>query len=149
MSLTSTLLAVLQTILLLTLAIDAGAIDAGVPDGGIRDAGVADAGIDAGITKPVVRTWKWIDGDGGFILDGGFTDQLTLTVGETARVIFPFPIVLMQCDQELLGLGATEDTLLLTGADAGHTACGFWFWERAWPHRSMDVTVFPREAIPK
>ncbi len=123
----------LQTILLLTLAIDAGAPDGGVTDGG----------LDAGPPK-VVRTWKWIDGDGGYILDGGFTDQLTLTVGETARITFPFPIVLMQCDQELLGLGATEDTLLLTGADAGHTACGFWFWERAWPHRSMDVTVFSK-----
>ena len=53
----------------------------------------------------------------------------------------PLPIVLMQCDEPLLGLGATEDTLLLTGTRAGHTACGFWFDKRAWPHRSMDVTV--------
>lgn len=100
------------------------------PDGGVTDAGVVDAG-----------TWKWIDGDGGWLLDGGSTDVLTLRVGETARVVFPFPIVLMQCDEPLLTLGATEDTLLLTGAKAGHTACGFWFYERAWPHRSMDVTV--------
>lgn len=99
-------------------------------DGGVTDAGVVDAG-----------TWKWIDGDGGWLLDGGSTDVLTLRVGETARVVFPFPIVLMQCDEPLLALGATEDTLLLTGAKAGHTACGFWFYERAWPHRSMDVTV--------
>jgi cyclic lactone autoinducer peptide len=104
----------------------------GLPlDGGVTDAGVADAG----------SRWKWIDGDGGWLLDGGSTDVLTLRVGETARVVFPFPIVLMQCDEPLLTLGATEDTLLLTGAKAGHTACGFWFYERAWPHRSMDVTV--------
>lgn len=100
------------------------------PDGGVTDAGVVDP-----------ARWKWIDGDGGWLLDGGSTDVLTVRVGETARIVFPFPIVLMQCDEPLLTLGATEDTLLLTGAQAGHTACGFWFYERAWPHRSMDVTV--------
>ena len=115
----------LLTLLLLTMAADAGTPDAGVAD--------------AGIAAPV--TWKWIDGDGGWLLDGGSTDVLTLRVGETARIVFPFPIVLMQCDEPLLGLGATEDTLLLSGLKAGHTACGFWFYQRAWPHRSMDVTV--------
>ncbi len=110
----------LLTLLLLTLAADGGTPDAGVPDAG---------------------SWKWIDGDGGWLLDGGSTDILTLRMGETARIVFPFPIVLMQCDEPLLGLGATEDTLLLTGVKAGHTACGFWFYQRAWPHRSMDVTV--------
>ena len=115
----------LLTLLLLTLAADAGTPDAGVAD--------------AGIAAPV--TWKWIYGDGGWLLDGGSTDVLTLRVGETARIVFPFPIVLMQCDEPLLGLGATEDTLLLSGLKAGHTACGFWFYQRAWPHRSMDVTV--------
>ena len=110
----------LLTLLLLTLAADGGTPDAGVPDAG---------------------SWKWIDGDGGWLLDGGSTDILTLRVGETARIVFPFPIVLMQCDEPLLGLGATEDTLLLTGLKTGHTACGFWFYQRAWPHRSMDVTV--------
>jgi len=104
----------------------------------------ADGGTpDGGLLTPPPTTWKWIDGDGGWLLDGGFTDILTVRVGETARVIFPFPIVLMQCDEPLLTLGATEDTLLLTGAKPGHTACGFWFYERAWPHRSMDVTVSP------
>ena len=103
------------------------------------DAGTQDAGADAGSTAPA--TWKWLDGDGGFLLDGGSTDVLTLRVGETARIVFPFPIVLMQCNEPLLGLGATEDTLLLTGLKEGHTACGFWFYQRAWPHRSMDVTV--------
>ncbi len=110
----------LLTLLLLTLA----------ADGGTADAGVADA-----------KTWKWIDGDGGWLLDGGSTDILTLRLGDTARVVFPFPIVLMQCNEPLLGLGATEDTLLLTGVREGHTACGFWFYSQAWPHRSMDVTV--------
>ena len=105
-----------------------------VLDGGVTDGGVGDAGPDP-------ARWKWIDGDGGWLLDGGSTDVLTVRVGETARIVFPFPIVLMQCDEPLLSLGATEDTLLLTGARAGHTACGFWFYERAWPHRSMDVTV--------
>jgi hypothetical protein len=126
---------------ILSLALAAGVQepvrDAGVPDAGIPDAGIADAGLDAG---PPPR-WSWIDGDGGWLLDGGFTDILKVRVGETARVVFPFPIVLMQCDEQLLGLGATEDTLLLTGVKAGHTACGFWFDVRAWPHRSMDVTV--------
>lgn len=101
----------------------------------------ADGGIPDGGTTPPKVTWKWIDGDGGWLLDGGSTDVLTVRVGETAKVRFPFPIVLMQCDEPLLSLGATEDTLLLTGEKAGHTACGFWFYQRAWPHRSMDVTV--------
>jgi hypothetical protein len=114
---------VLFTILLLTLA----------ADGGIDPS-------DAGTPAPT-KTWNWIDGDGGWLLDGGSTDVLTLKVGDTARIVFPFPIVLMQCDEELLGLGANEDTLLLTGLKVGHTACGFWFYPRAWPHRSMDVTV--------
>ena len=101
----------------------------------------ADGGIDGGVPDAGLTRWSWTDGDGGWLLDGGSTDILTVRVGETARVVFPFPIVLMQCDEPLLTLGATEDTLLLTGAKAGHTACGFWFYPRAWPHRSMDVTV--------
>ena len=108
---------------------DAGQLDAGMRDGAI-------ASPDAGPPR-----WAWTNGDGGWLLDGGVTDIVTVRVGETARVVFPFPIVLMQCDAPLLGLGATQDTLLLTGLDAGHTTCGFWFYERAWPHRSMDVTV--------
>ena len=119
----------LQIILMLALTVDGGlVIDAGVPDAGVP-------------TPAPPAKWKWIDGDGGWLLDGGSTDVLTVRVGETARIVFPFPIVLMQCNEELLGLGATEDTLLLTGLKAGHTACGFWFYQRAWPHRSMDVTV--------
>ena len=115
-------------ILLLTLAADAG-----IPDAGVVDAGVT-------IEAPPAR-WKWLAGDGGWLTDAGISDILTVRVKETARVIFPFPIVLMQCDEPLLELGANEDTLLLTGAKAGHTTCGFWFYEQAWPHRSMDVTV--------
>ena len=131
MSLTSTVHSVLLTsILTLTLAADAG-----MPDGGIPDAGIVEA-VDAGPSH-----WKWIGADGGWLNDAGLSDILTVRVGETAKVIFPFPIVLMQCDEPLLELGANEDTLLLTGAKAGHTSCGFWFYEQAWPHRSMDVTV--------
>lgn len=106
------------------------------------DGGVPDAGA------PAAPLWNWVDGDGGWLLDGGVTDILTLQVGQTARVVFPFPIVLMQCDEALLGLGANEDTLLLTGLDAGHTSCGFWFYKRAWPHRFMDVTV-SRDSKPR
>jgi hypothetical protein len=113
-------------ILLAVLGADGG-VDAGIPDAGLADA------------RPA--RWNWIDGDGGWLLDGGLTDILTLRVGETAHIVFPLPIVLMQCDEPLLGLGATEDTLLLTGLQPGHTACGFWFDKRAWPHRSFDVTV--------
>lgn len=105
--------------LLLTLVL---AIDGGVPD--------------AGLTK-----WSWVDGDGGWIGDGGITDFLSLRVGETAHVKLPLPIVLMQCDEQLLSLDATDDTLLLTGAKAGHTFCGFWFTKRDWPHRYFEVTV--------
>jgi len=113
-------------ILLAVLSADGG-VDAGFPDAGVPDAGPT--------------RWQWTDGDGGWLLDGGFTDILTVRVGETARIVFPLPIVLMQCNEPLLGLGATEDTLLLTGTQPGHTTCGFWFDKRAWPHRSMDVTV--------
>ena len=115
------------SILLLAVLSADGGVDGGVPDAGVADAGPA--------------RWNWIDGDGGWLLDGGITDILTLRVGETAHIVFPLPIVLMQCDEPLLGLGATEDTLLLSGLKPGHTACGFWFDKRAWPHRTFDVTV--------
>jgi hypothetical protein len=120
------------------------AVDGGVaaPDGGHPDAGVAarDAGVEARAPAAPER-WKWVHGDGGWIADGGVSDFLTVRVGETARVQLELPIVLMQCDEPLLELDATEDTLLLTGLKPGHTMCGFWYAQRAWPHRYMDVTV--------
>ena len=98
-----------------------------------------DAGVDAGPEQPA--RWSWNHADGGWLDDAGLTDELRLHVGEVAEVRFPLPVVLMQCDAPLIKLGATETTLLLTGADAGVTTCGFWFAQRAWPHRSMRVTV--------
>ncbi len=112
------------------------AADGGV-DGG-ADAGTPDAGIVEAVKPPA---WTWLATDGGWLMDGGVTDILVLRVGETAQVQLPRPIVLMQCDEQLLTLGATLDTLLLTGATAGHTRCGFWYEKRAYPHRYFDVTV--------
>lgn len=108
----------------------------------LAHAGV-DGGVDAGPTArpPPPERWSWTYLGVDSVLDGGFSDSLSLRVGETAEVVFPFPVVLMQCDRPLLTLAATEDTLLLTGAMPGRTHCGFWFYERAWPHRFMDVTV--------
>lgn len=120
----------LSLVLTALLAVDGGT-DGGVDGGLARDAGA----------PPVKEKWSWKHAKGEWMNDAGLTDVLVLRVGETAEVKFPLPIVLMQCDDPLLTLGATEDTLLLTGARAGHTACGFWFEPRAWPHRSMDVTV--------
>lgn len=115
-------------LLLLLLALDGGApLDAGVPDAG---------------SKPAPRV-SWKHAQGEWMNDAGLTDVLVLHVRDVAEVKFPFAIVLMQCDEPLLTLGATEETLLLTGAKAGHTTCGFWFDRRAWPHRTMDVTVLP------
>ncbi len=105
-------------LLTLVLASDGGVVDAGAP-----------------------KKWSWVDGDGGWLGDGGVTDLLTVRVGETAPVKLPLPIVLMQCDAQLLSLDATLDTLLLTGAKVGHTFCGFWFEKRDWPHRYFEVTV--------
>jgi hypothetical protein len=114
---------------LLALAADGGSSTA---DGG--------AGLDAG-QRPAPQRWRWTHADGGWLDDAGTTDVLVVPLGETARVQFPLPIVLMQCDAELLRLAATRDALLLTGTDAGHTSCGFWFFKQSWPHRYMDVTV--------
>lgn len=102
-------------LLLLTLAADGGAPDAGA--------------------------WQWTSHDGGFLTGDGVTDVLTLRVGETATVTLERPIVLMQCDEQLLSLGATTESLLLTGVKAGRTRCGFWYQKRAYPHRYFDVTV--------
>lgn len=128
---------------------DAGLGDAGTStarDGGVgaADGGARDAGVDAGVREvPKRPRWSWVHGDGGFLLDGGVTDVLSVSIGETAEVRFPHPILLMQCDEVLLGLSATEDTLLLKGEKAGHTQCGFWWFRQAWPNRMMDVTVLP------
>lgn len=102
------------------------------------DGGAPDAGLTVPEAPPAFR---WTHGDGGWIADGGVTDLLTVRVGQTARVVFPLPIVLMQCDEPLLELGASEDTLLLKGLEAGHTRCGYWYDQRPWPHRYMEVTV--------
>lgn len=120
----------MSRLLLLLLALDGGvSLDAGAA----LDAGVPDAG-------PRVR---WTHDKGEWLNDAGVTDVLVLHLRDVAEVKFPFPIVLMQCDEPLLTLGANEDTLLLTGAKTGRTRCGFWFDRRAWPHRTMDVAVLP------
>lgn len=107
-------------------------------DGGVEpDAGLAPA------PPAPQRTWSWTHADGGWVDDAGVTDVLVMRVGETARVQFPLPIVLMQCDEPLLTLDATIDTLLLKAVKAGHTRCGFWYRPQAWPHRSLVVTVEP------
>ncbi|MGV3619447.1 MAG: hypothetical protein ACO1OB_01445 [Archangium sp.] len=103
-------------------------------DGGTSDAGVVDAG-------PPPSPYVWIATDGGFFTDDGVTDILTMRVGETATITLGRPIVLMQCDDELLKLNADTDSLLLTAKRAGKTRCGFWFESRAYPHRYFDVTV--------
>lgn len=128
---------------------DAGTSDAGSADAGarlMRDGGLAprDGGLDAGVPVALKRArWSWTHGDGGWLLDGGVSDVLSVSVGETAEVRFPHPIILMQCDEVLLSLSATEDTLLLKGEQAGHTQCGFWWFRQPFPNRMMDVTVHP------
>lgn len=109
----------------------------------VLDGGVApDAGVE--LTEPAPTRWQWTH-DGGAWLDGnGLTDRLTMRVGETAQVKLPLPIILMQCDQPLLTLGATSDTLLLTAIKAGDTRCGFWFKKNAFPDRTMELHVTAR-----
>ncbi len=124
-----------------TPAVDGGAAPS---DAGRTDAGRTDGGHPAAGAPPRPRArWEWVHGDGGWLLDGGVSDILTVSVGETAEVRFPHPIILMQCDEVLLSLSATQDTLLLKGEQAGHTQCGFWWFKQAWPNRMMDVTVSP------
>ena len=106
------------------------------------DGGV-DGGVDAGTLSPRDDRWKWTHADGGALFADGVTDVLTMRVGETARVMLPRPIVLMKCDQELLKLDATVDTLLLTAFKDGKTRCGFWYEKSAWPHRTMELEVKP------
>lgn len=112
------------------------ALDGGLPAGVTVDAGTVDAG-------PVTPTppWAWETADGGFLDPDGTTDVLTLKLGATAHVRLARPIVLMQCDDELLTLGATDDELLLTAVKRGETRCGFWYTPNAIPHRYMRVTV--------
>lgn len=123
--------------LLLLAGVFGGTVDAGTPDGGV-DAGVADAGIDAGPPR-----WQWTHDGGAWLTKDAVTDILTMRVGETARVNLPLPIILMQCDQPLLTLGATTDTLLLTAIKPGDTRCGFWFRKNGYPDRTMELHVAP------
>lgn len=116
-------------ILVLALAADGGVLDGGVPDAGAVDAGAPP------------RKWKWEHADGGFLTPDGVTDVLTMRVGEVAQVKLALPIMLMQCDSQLLTLDATVDTLLLKAVKAGHTRCGFWYRANAYPHRTMELTV--------
>jgi len=107
-----------------------------------------DGGVDAGAvpvepTPPAPAHWTWTHADGGWLDDAGTSDRLTVRVGETAQVKFTAPIILMQCDEPLLDLGATLDTLLLTGKRAGSTKCGFWYRKNSYPDRLMQVTVSP------
>jgi hypothetical protein len=147
-----------RLLLLLLLVVSVAALggDGGAPDGGVAltrgdagqgDAGLADAGARDGGTPdtgpPKRARWSWVHADGGWLLDGGVSDVLSVSVGETAEVRFPHPIILMQCDEVLLSLSATVDTLLLKGEKAGHTQCGFWWFRQPFPNRMMDVTVAP------
>ncbi len=100
-----------------------------------------DAGLDGGLPAEPAQHWQWTHADGGWLNDAGLTDVVTMRVGETAVVQFPLPIVLMQCDEPLLTLSATQDTLLLEAVKAGHTTCGFWYRPQSWPHRTLEVTV--------
>jgi hypothetical protein len=99
--------------------------------------------VDAGMPSPPAAParWRWSHADGGWLDDAGVTDTLTMRVGEVAEVQLPRPIILMQCDEPLLELGATADTLLLKAVKAGRTRCGFWYDKQSWPHRTLDVTV--------
>ena len=102
----------------------------------------ADAGVDAPVPAPApLERWKWSHADGGWLDDAGVTDTLTMRVGEVGELQFPLPIMLMQCDEPLLTLEATLDTLLLKATATGHTRCGFWYRPQAWPHRTLDVVV--------
>lgn len=104
--------------------------------------GGADAGLlDAGAPTPPPTRWQWTHADGGWLNDAGVTDTLTMRLGEVAEVQLPRPIILMQCDEPLLSLDATIDTLLLKAVKPGSTRCGFWYDKQSWPHRTLDVTV--------
>lgn len=104
----------------------------------------ADAGVDAPQPTPApapLERWKWSHADGGWLDDAGVTDTLTMRVGEVGELQFPLPIMLMQCDEPLITLEATLDTLLLKAVATGHTRCGFWYRPQSWPHRTLDVIV--------
>ncbi len=110
-------------VVLALLAIDGGEVDAGIPE--------------AGPSK-----WSWLRApDGGFFDAQGTSDRLSLRVGEVAEVELDLPIVLMQCDEQLLSMTPTLKTLLLKGEKAGHTHCGFWYRTSAIPARYFEVSV--------
>ncbi|MBL8917014.1 MAG: hypothetical protein JNM17_40290, partial [Archangium sp.] len=107
------------------------------------DAGASDAGVDAGVVDAGPPRWQWTHDGGAWLTKDAVTDILKMRVGETAQVKLPLPIILMQCDQPLLTLGATSDTLLLTATKSGDTRCGFWFRKNAFPDRTMELHVAP------
>lgn len=105
----------------------------------------ADGGIDGGVVRvePTSTSWKWAHADGGFLTPDGVTDTLSMRVGETAHIKLDLPIILMQCDEPLLQLDATIDTLLLKALKPGKTRCGFWYKRNSYPDRTMELTVSP------
>lgn len=109
------------------------AVDGGLPDAGIVDAGTPDAGP---------AKWSWVRAaDGGWFDDQGTSDKLVLRVGEVAEIALDLPIMLMQCDEQLLSMEPTLKTLLLKGEKAGKTHCGFWYQRGPIPSRYFEVTV--------
>jgi hypothetical protein len=115
-------------------------------DGGVStDGGVSlDGGLDGGVPEKVVNTkWTWFHADGGFLTPDGVTDTLTMRVGEVAHIHFDLPIILMQCDEPLLSLDATLDTLLLKAIKPGKTRCGFWYRKNSYHDRTMELNVSP------
>lgn len=108
-------------------------------DGGLSDAGTPDAGE---VSTP--KRWTWTHAtDAGFLTPDGVTDVVTMRVGEIAQVKLDLPIILMQCDETLVTLDATIDTLLLKAVKPGHTRCGFWYRKNGYPDRTMELTVSP------
>jgi hypothetical protein len=113
-----------------TLSRDAGRLDSGIE----RDASI-DAGTDAGVA---IVVWRHLDGGR---TDAGISDFVTIPLGQTAEIKFPQHCLTIRCDDDLVWITGTVDTVLIKGVAAGLTHCGFWFFPQPFPNRYIEVNV--------
>jgi hypothetical protein len=116
---------------------DAGILsrDAGRFDSGYERDASFDSGTDAGVA---IVVWRHLDGGR---TDAGVSDFVTIPIGQTAEIKFPHHCLTIRCDDDLVWITGTVDTVLIKGADAGLTHCGFWFFPQPFPNRYIEVSV--------
>ncbi len=104
----------------------------------MTDAGMSASSQSRAVDGGMAPTWHY---DGGILKDGGVTDVLTLSVGQSVLVSFPMPIAFGQCDAPLVTVSAEGDRLRFAAQKPGTTQCGYWFQKGALPQRLVFIEV--------